>query len=131
MVETVLVGCNAPNGIVLNLDKYILVNPANNAVQRMDGSATVTLNGWAHRWGSPDPSVQGRGYVLTHVDKSFWDAWFKLNESSSLIRDRIILPPHRDASGQAREVGASVKRMFAPVDETAVAGVKREPAPVG
>ena len=130
MVETVLVGCNAPNGIVLNLDKYILVNPANNAVQRMDGSATVTLNGWAHRWGSPDPSVQGRGYVLTHVEKSFWDAWLKLNESSSLIRDRIILPPHRDASGQAREVGVSIKRMFAPVDETAVAGVKREPAPV-
>ena len=130
MVETVLVGCNAPNGIVLNLDKYTLVNPANNAVHRVDGGVAVTLNGWAHRWGSPDPSVHGRGYVLTSVEKSFWDAWFKLNENSPLIRDKIILPPHRDASAQAREVGVSVKRMFAPVDETAVANVRREPAPV-
>lgn len=111
--QVVMVACKAPNGLVLNLDKYV---PAGDRglVRRIAGKKTVTLKGYARSWGAPD-TTEG-GYALTPVEQSFWEAWYELNKDSSLILDKIILPPHRDALGKAVD-HAEVPQMFAPVKE--------------
>ena len=59
--ETVLVGCKAPNGLILNLDRYEV--DAQGRARRMTGLKTVTLAGWAHRIGfEPDPTAETGGY---------------------------------------------------------------------
>ena len=101
--ETVLIACKAPNGLILNLDSYKVSDERSNAVQRIDGGATVTLKGWSTEIGRPNLTLETGGYALTEVPADFWAAWFERNKESSLLHDKIILPPHRDAVGKARE----------------------------
>jgi len=109
--EMVLIACKHPNGLILNLDRYV-AKGTQGQVDRVNGKATVTLKGWAHKIGiDPDPTEGG--YRLTPVPRDFWDAWFKLNAESSFIADKIILPPASDAQGQAIE-HRSVPKMFRP-----------------
>lgn len=135
MAEMVLVGCKAPNGLILNLDSYEkIAGSQNNAVRRIFGKTVVTLKGWAFEVGKvPDPTETTGGYRLTPVDADFWDEWFKRNAESSLIHDRIILPPPPrakavDANVQARE-HYTVPKMFAPVSPSAVPGIEAAPRP--
>lgn len=124
MAETVLIACKAPGGLVLNLDHYVKVGDQN-SVQRMSGGDTVTLKGWSRPFGAPD-TTEG-GYALTPVPAAFWAEWFKINAESSLIKDKIILPPHKDAAAQARD-NADVPQMFRPAKPTDVPGVKVDKA---
>lgn len=135
MAEMVLVGCKAPNGLILNLDSYEKIPGAqNNAVRRILGKTVVTLKGWAFEVGKmADPTITSGGYRLTAVDADFWDEWFKRNAESSLIHDRIILPPPPrakavDAGAQARDHD-TVPKMFAPVKPSDVKGIEAAPRP--
>jgi hypothetical protein len=122
----VMIGCKAPNGLILNLDHYEKRGDQGQ-VQRISGAATAVLKGWARKANEPD-ITQG-GYMMTAVPADFWAAWIKEHADSSLIADKIILPPHVDASGQAREHEA-VPQMFRPAhpgdksEDRYVAGVE-------
>lgn len=113
----VMIACKHPNGVVLNLDHYELMNVQNNRVQRRVGKASVTLKGWAHAINKPDPTEGTGGYVLTRVPADFWEAWLATHQDFPMIEDGTILGPHKDAPGQARSY-ANVPKMHAPtVDE--------------
>ena len=117
----VFIACKAPNGIVLNLDRYEKINDQN-AIRRIVGPQTVTLKGWSRTWGAPDNTVGG--YMITPVPVDFWNRWLELNLDSPLIADGIILGPHRDAPGQARD-NKAIPQMFAPAKEGDVRGIAR------
>lgn len=122
----VMIGCKAPNGLILNLDSYEKRGDQGQ-VRRIPGAATVTLRGWARKAAEPD--LTEGGYMLTAVPVDFWREWVSRNEGSSFLTDKIILPPARDATGQARE-HKSVPQMFRPAhpgdksEDRYVAGVE-------
>lgn len=122
LADTVMVGCKSPNGLVLNLDQSVKTDDRGGS-RIIRGAQTVVLKGWAHPFNRPDPAVETGGYVLTQVPTEFWDKWFAVNAESTFIIDKIILPPHRDARGQAVAHDA-VPRMFGPADVKDVAGIK-------
>jgi hypothetical protein len=122
--KSVLIACKAPNGLVLNLDRYEAAG-ANGAVQRVGGGASVTLKGWSRPFNMPD-MTEG-GYALTAVPEDFWAAWIATHADSSLLADKILLPPHKDAAVQALD-HAAVPQMFRPAQEGDVPNVKAERA---
>ena len=71
------------------------------------------------------PDTTEGGYALTSVPADFWDAWFAKNVKHPLIVDKVILPPHKDASAQAND-HAAVPQMHRPAREGDVPGVKKE-----
>ena len=118
MADTVTVGCKHPNGLRLDLDEY--------AVNEKDGKVSIIrgkmgpfiLKGWAVPFGMP--SMTEGGYRLSEVPADFWAAWYQRNKDSSLILDKVIMPPHKDAVAQARDHDA-VPAMFAPRTEADMA----------
>lgn len=107
----VLVGCKAPHGLILNLDSY-RKRGDQGQVERITGTRTVTLRGWTRK--ASDPDTTEGGYALTPVPADFWSEWFERNKDhSSLLADKIILPPHVDAIGQAQD-HKSIPQMFRP-----------------
>lgn len=87
--DFVRVGCKMPNGVILNLTRYEIVNKEHGVIQREgDDRPTVTLKGNAVKVGMPDLSIDG--YVFTKVPKAFWDEWLKTHADSSLLRDGYI-----------------------------------------
>ena len=125
--EFVFVGCKAPNGLILNLDRYERPDASRLDVNRIEGDRTVTLAGWAHQFNKPNLTEDSFGARLTRVPKNFWDEWFKTHAKSSLILDGTIIPPpsagNRDnAIAVAREQEAR-PIMFAPVKPDARQGV--------
>jgi hypothetical protein len=79
-----------PLGVVLNLDRYEVVNERHGVIRRINGGATVTLKGNAVRLGKPDLSIDG--YVFTRVAADFWAEWLKTHADSSLLADGFIKP---------------------------------------
>ena len=125
MAETmVLIGCKAPNGLVLNLDSYKRRGDGGQ-VDRINGKFTVTLRGWSRPMNKPD-DTEG-GYALTPVPEDFWRAWHAAHKDSSLLHDRIILPPATDAVAQAIDHKA-VPQMFRRVTPADVPGVQADKA---
>ena len=90
--DVVYVGCKMPNGVVLNLTKYELLDKNSGMVRRIgDELETVTLKGNAVKQGVPDLSVGG--YVFTAVPRDFWEEWFLTHDDSSLLKDGYIMAP--------------------------------------
>lgn len=112
--EVVVIACKAPNGLILNLDSYKVIDEKSSAIQRIDGGAQVTLKGWSVPTGRADLTLETGGYALTEVPADFWAKWYEKNKESSLLADRIILAPHRDATVQAVR-HQEVPKMFAPM----------------
>ena len=113
--EMVMIGCKHPNGVILNLDHYVVTDERSNSVRRINGKATVTLKGWAHLQNKPDPTEGMGGYALTPVPVDFWQAWIKEHAEFPMIVDKTIVGPHKDAVAQAR-AHAEVGKMYAPTD---------------
>jgi hypothetical protein len=113
----VMIGCKAPNGVVLNLDSFVRKFPGTNdpGVQRVDGKRTVTLKGWSHRVNEPDMAAGTGGYVLTPVPADFWEAWAASHTDFPMLTDGTIIAPHKDSIGQAR-AHAEVPKMHAQSD---------------
>lgn len=99
--QYVLVGCKAPNGLILNLDRYERQRPDSNEVRRINSEQRVTLLGWSHEFNKPDPTESTGGYRLNRVPADFWAEWSKINAKSPLIADGIILPPPSAGATQA------------------------------
>lgn len=118
--DMVMIGCKHPTGLILNLDSYKKVNEQG-GVQRIHGKASVTLRGWARKFGQPD-DTEG-GYALTPVPADFWEQWFRSHKDSSLLVDKIILPPASDGAAQARD-HAEVSAMFSPATFKDVPGIE-------
>jgi hypothetical protein len=115
--EMVMVGCKAPNGLILNLDSYRVTDQQSKRVQRIAGEK-VLLRGWAHPINKPDLTEDTGGYRLNQVPADFWAAWIKTHADSSLIKDGIILPPPAkpgldEATAKAID-HAEVEKMFRP-----------------
>ncbi len=119
--QTVMVACKAPNGLILNLDQYEKTDDKNN-VRRIDGAMEVTLKGWSRPFNAPD-MTEG-GYALTAVPADFWDAWIAKNAKSPLVVNKVVLGPHKDFGGQAKD-HAAVPQMFRPAREGDVPGIRR------
>lgn len=110
-----MVGCKHPNGVVLNLDNYVVVNPANNLIRRVGGGATVTLKGWSHRFNEPDPTAETGGYRLTPVPADFWEKWLATHQDFPLLQDDIIKgPPARGSAIDQAKALAEVPKLYAP-----------------
>ena len=118
--DMVLIGCKHPTGLILNLDSYKRIGEGN-IVQRIHGKASVMLRGWARKIGQPD-DTEG-GYAMTAVPADFWEQWFRSHKDSSLLVDKIILPPASDGAAQARD-HAEVPAMFAPAKFKDVPGIE-------
>jgi len=113
--ETVTIACKHPNGVTLNLDRYEVVNPANNLIRRIGGGASVTLNGWAHKWGEPDPTHGSTGYRLTSIPKDFWEHWLDEHPEFPMLLDKTIVgPPAKGTTTDVARDHADVPKMFAP-----------------
>jgi len=126
--EFVLVGCKAPNGIILNLDRYDRQDMQRIDVTRVEGARTVTLAGWSHQFNKPNPTEDTHGARLTRVPRDFWDAWFEAHAKSSLLMDGIIIPPPKTAGrdnavAQARDQ-VTRPAMFPPVTPNERQGVQ-------
>lgn len=121
--EMVLVGCKAPNGVVLDTDRYERTDSTTLGIRTIVGKR-FTLKGWAHDVNKPDPAQGTGGYVLTPVPASFWEEWVKTHPDFPLLTDKTILPPHKDARGQAVD-HAAVPKMFDYANPKAVAGVEK------
>ena len=123
MADTVMVACKAPNGLVLDLDAYEVSERDQRVRVIKSKMAPVTLKGWSVPFGIPELTTGG--YALTEVPTAFWDEWWARNkDSSSLIEDKIILPPHKDAIGSARD-HAAVPQMFARRKESEMLGAEK------
>ena len=94
-------------------------------MRRLNGETTITLKGWARSWGAPD-TTEG-GYALTPVPAEFWELWLQQHADSPLLRDKIILPPHKDARAQAID-HAEVPQMNRPARVGDVPGIKADKA---
>lgn len=104
MAEMIYVGCKMPNGVVLNLTSYEVINKEHGLIRRVGNEhPTVTLKGNAFKEGTPNLSIDG--YVFTAVPKDFWDAWLASHADSSLIKDGFIKPAksQNDTKAVARE----------------------------
>lgn len=89
--EVVYLGCKMPLGVVLNLDKYEVLDERSGVVRKVISDVPpVRLKGNAHRNDKPDLSIDG--YVFTPVPKEFWDQWLATHADSSLIKDGFIMP---------------------------------------
>ena len=121
--EMVMVGCKAPNGLVLDLDFYVVAE-TDQRVRTIKGKLPpVTLKGWSVAFGMPD--ITTGGYALTSVPAAFWTEWYARNkDTSTLIADKIIIPPHKDTAGAARDHD-TVLAMFPRRTESAMQGVKK------
>ena len=126
--DFVVVGCKLPNGIVLNLDSYEQIGPADRGqVRRVPGKlGPVTLQGWAHaRDRAPHQTMAG-GYAFTAVPRAFWDEWLARNgETSELLADGLII--HGKTADAAKGLGlerAATPMAFAPARPGDVPGVE-------
>lgn len=122
--QTVLVGCKAPNGVILNLDRLEREsgNPQDIRVRRVRGATTVTLKGWAKPFNREDRTAETGGYALTPVPADFWEAWVATHPDFPMLLDGTILAPtatggerRGNAMAQARE-HEKVERMNAPLN---------------
>jgi hypothetical protein len=95
--NTVTVACKLPNGLILHLDKRESYNEPvmgggtrkTSRAVRMEG--TVTLNGYAHKFGEMPAFVIAGGFALTpNVPEEFWDEWLKQNGESDLVKNGLI-----------------------------------------
>lgn len=110
----VMIGCKAPMGVVLNLDRYVKAGDTQ-YVNRIEGETKVTLKGWSHPFGTQDPTQWG--YRLTPVPRAFWEEWLETHKGFSMLRDGIIIgpksdsPAENDTLGKAKE-GAKIDKLF-------------------
>jgi hypothetical protein len=116
--NTVLVGCKAPNGLILNLDGYEVLSKEHGTVRRVVSDVPpVHLRGNAYPEGKTPRLKGGRfvandqisdGYVFTPVPVDFWTEWLARNKDGSLVRDRIVIAAQTvdAAEKQARELEA-------------------------
>ena len=116
--DMVSVGCKAPNGFVLNLDRYEITDKARGLVQRKDGGALVTLRGTAYKVGKEMPPVVRGGYAITEVPKDFWDAWIAQHRDFGPVVDGLIYCESTEDRAVDRSADqAEVAQMFAPLSD--------------
>lgn len=126
--EMVMVGCKAPNGVVLNLDRYEITDQQSKRVHRHLGGKQL-LRGWSHPINKPNLTEDTGGYRLNSVPADFWAEWFKRNADHPLIHDKIILPPPSkggDGEAAAKAIDhTAVPAMFRPAREADATEVSR------
>lgn len=115
MPETVIVGCNFPNGLVLRLfDKKEVFQEVMNGVKRVveisvpRANAQVTLRGPAVVHGElPRYKIIGKrpreGYGLTRVDAAFFHEWWAQNQETDLVKNKVVIV-HKDTAGMAKDM---------------------------
>lgn len=121
--EMVMIACKAPNGVVLDTDRYERTDQTSWAIRTIVGER-FTLKGWAHGTNKPDPAVGTGGYVLTPVPAAFWAKWLATHADFPLLEDKTILGPNKDARGQAID-HAAVPKMFDYANPKGVAGIEK------
>ena len=115
--EMVTIACKHPNGVVLNCDHYIVVNEANNTIRRVAGKRSFKLNGWAHSFGTPNPTEGSGGYRLTSIPADFWEEWLAEHPDFPMLEDKTIVgPPAKGTTLDVAKAHDSVPRMFAPAE---------------
>lgn len=107
----VYVGCKLPNGVVLDLDRYVPINDRGDVRLEKGKLPPVTLKGWAFRVGIDAPLVSAGGYVFTPVPGEFWEEWIKRNGEGDLIASQMIIfgETMDAAQGKASERGELVR----------------------
>lgn len=89
MADVIYVGCKMPNGVVLDLDKYEVIDERTGTVRTIKSKIPpVRLKGNAVAFGKPDISIDG--YVFTPVPLEFWTEWLKSHSDLSLLADGYI-----------------------------------------
>lgn len=117
MADVVYVGCKTPNGLVLTLNRYEVINKEQGTVRLVESPhAPVRLNGNRVGFGKPDLTIDG--YMFTAVPKDFWEEWLKQNASSSLLTDRYIKAAiSLDAGKRMAREHETERGQFAPLTE--------------
>lgn len=124
--DIVVVGCKLPNGLVLNLDRYVPIGPPEKGQIRREVSRVgpFTLRGWAHERDKAPPADMVGGYALTPIPRDFWEEWLKRNEDSDLLRDGLIFAGESLARAKAEaQEKAAIPLMYAPARPGDVPGV--------
>lgn len=133
MPETVIVGCNYPNGVILRLfDKREVYQEVMNGVKRKVEiavpriGAQVRLRGPAVRPGElPKHRIIGKrereGYGLTRVDAVFFHEWWEQNKETDLVRNKVIIIHDKDTAGMAKDL-LDVRSGMEPLNPAVVRG---------
>ena len=107
MPEMVVIACKAPNGLVLNLDRYELVDKDRGTIRRIPGDVEIKLRGWSVHQGRVDLASEQGGYALTEVPADQWEKWLAANQDSPLLKDRIILGPPKQRGADSATAQAA------------------------
>jgi hypothetical protein len=111
--NVVYVGCKLPNGVVLDLDRYVPINDRGDIRLEKSKLPPVTLKGWAFRVGIDAPLVSPGGYVFTPVPREFWAEWIKRNGEGDLIASQMIIFGDTMDAAQGKAVDrAELVRVF-------------------
>ncbi len=103
----VYVGCKLPNGVILDLDKYVPVNDRGDVRLEKGKLRPVTLRGWAFKVGIEAPLISPGGYVITPVPaRGSGPRWVrgKRNREGDLIASQMIIFADSEADANAKGV---------------------------
>lgn len=108
--ETVTVGCKLPSGLKMRIfhevtrDIPVMGGGVKEAkeFEPIPNAPSYTLNGFSHEQKTaPEHAIIG-GAALTHgIPKDFWDAWYKQNRNSDLVRNGLIFAHVSESEARA------------------------------
>jgi len=127
--DTVTIGCKLPSGFVLQLFQMepsfepVLGGGMRETQRARKVGDDYPLNGYgfnileASKGNLPGHSIVGGFGITNGVPREVWDKWYKDNEKSALVQNRVIFVADNEsaAKGIAMET-ASVKSGFEPID---------------
>lgn len=115
--DKVMVGCKMPSGIVLHLTDDVK-GPNGKARKRVREGSSVTLNGFAVKFGQQARHPIRGGFGLTLVPADFWEEWLKQNKATFPPYVNGLVFAHKDeasaqleAASRARDVRSGLEAL--------------------
>lgn len=114
--DVVTVGLKSPNGIILQLQKEVIVRYPKRDGGMMEvpefhpdyEAPTYTLNGNRAPFGEQPKCLVVGGYALTpNIPKDFWVEWLAQNKNLDLVKNKMIFAHDREDG--ARGIGEDLK----------------------
>lgn len=115
-LETVIIGCRLPAGIVLEVGYAALGKNAKNEAyanpHRLDNYQSITLKGWhAHNTTGmqlPAGMNANRPYLNRNIPKDFWEEWKRTHSKSWLLKNHVLFEAKDEVEAQVKATGVAI-----------------------